>query len=171
MQTAFGYSNSSSEKQLVNTTFVLSSGCCKNNYLVIPLQPRKVVILAILEVFKHQVYVVTLHGHDEVIGLVLVWFCFSFLELVLALLYRVGNGVETGTCVACICVLRAVSSGHNIAALPAAPHFSLEGHNSLFQCLEGMSLSGVHVHSRRASGSSISVQGDSLSVGYFRVQG
>lgn len=50
----------------------------------------KVLISAILEVFKQRVYVVTLHSRDEVIGLGLVWFVFSFLELVLALLYRMG---------------------------------------------------------------------------------
>lgn len=43
---------------------------------------------------------VTLHSHNDVIGLVLL---FSFLELVLVLLSRVRNGVKTGTCVTSVC--------------------------------------------------------------------
>ena len=73
----------------------------------------------------------TLHSHNEVIGLVLF---FSFLELVLVLLCRVRNGVKTGTRVACTCVLGAVSSGRTIADLAAAPLFSLGG--SFFLCLK-----------------------------------
>lgn len=72
---------------------------------------------------------VTLHSHNDVIGFVLF---FSFLELVLVLLSRVRNRVKTGTCVASICVLGAVSSGCNIAALTAAPLFSLG--DSFFLC-------------------------------------
>jgi len=48
VQTAFGYLSGSSgkNKEPVNTIFTLSNGCYKNNDLVIPLQPRKVLISA-----------------------------------------------------------------------------------------------------------------------------
>ncbi|KAJ7413859.1 hypothetical protein BTVI_42255 [Pitangus sulphuratus] len=49
---------------------------------------------------------------------------------------RVENGVKPGTCVACIRVLGAVSFGPNIAALTAASHSSLGGHNSFYLCLK-----------------------------------
>lgn len=59
---------------------------------------------------------------------------FTFSVLDSYLLYRVENGVKTGTCVACICVLGVVS-GDNIAALPAASHLSLGGH-VFFLCVK-----------------------------------
>lgn len=53
------------QREPINAIFTLSSGCCKNNYLVIPLQPRKLLIWCqLLEVFKHRVYLVPLHSYD-----------------------------------------------------------------------------------------------------------
>lgn len=44
-----------------------------------------------------------------------------FLQQLILALSRVGNGVKTGTCVACIYVLGVVSSGCTVSALIAAP--------------------------------------------------
>lgn len=68
---------------------------------------------------------------DFVLGFGFFLFCRWFLSV---FFFWVEDGVKTGTCVTCVCVLGAVS-GHNIAALTAASHFSLGGH-SFFLCVK-----------------------------------